>query len=368
MKPLEQRLVDLMQRALAERVFSAASVLVGHRDTVVFSRCYGTTFFGQKAPLVTPSSLFDLASLTKPIATASLVMALVKEGRILLEDSLEHIFPFRFVPRDKRTLTVEQLLCHTSGLPAYKPYFRELIAVRPERRKDTLMEWILREPLVSRPGTQRLYTDLGYMLLGWIVEEVSESPLDILFDQRLRSHETSWRLGYRRLMAFSATDHLPEASTRDTEPHDVCVATEHCPWRGRLLQGEVHDENAYCLNGVAGHAGLFGTAWDIWQWSQKLKDLFEPQWRLGFDVPNAHGSSAGRYFSPQTIGHLGFTGTSFWIDLDQHITVILLTNRVHPDRHDDRIRSFRPLFHDTVMESVLGVEGASSWFYEGGFA
>lgn len=368
MKTLEQRLLALMQRTLAERVFSGASVLVGRRDTVILSRCYGTTFFGEKAPSVTPSSLFDLASLTKPIATASLVMALAKEGRILLEDSLDRIFPCRFVPRDKRTLTVEQLLGHTSGLPAYKPYFRELIEVRPERRKDTLMEWILREPLVSRPGTQRLYSDLGYMLLGWILEEVSETPLDALFDQRLQCAETPWHLGYRRLVAFSATDvqHGTSADARETRA--ACVATEHCPWRGRLLQGEVHDENAYCLNGVAGHAGLFGTARDIWQWSQNLKALFEPQWRLGFDVPSAQGSSAGRYFSLHTIGHLGFTGTSFWIDLDQHITVILLTNRVHPDRGDDRIRSFRPLFHDTVMECVLGAAGSSSCFDEGGFA
>lgn len=354
MKTLEQRISSLMQRALAEGVFSGAGVLVGHGDTVVFSRCWGTTFVGPAARSVTASSLFDLASLTKPIATASLVMVLVQEGRILLEDPLDRIFPYRFVPRHKRSLTVEQLLFHRSGLPAYKPYFRELMEVPPERRKDTLLEWILREPLVAPPGTQRLYSDLGYMLLGWILEEVSAIPLDALFEQRLPCTERPWHLGYRRLMALSATEMPSLAFDRPPKNHTECVATEHCPWRGRLLQGEVHDENAYCLNGVAGHAGLFGTAQDIWQWSQNFKALFDLRWRPAFDVPIAQGSSAGRHFSQNTIGHLGFTGTSFWMDLDQEITVILLTNRVHPDRRDDRIRRFRPLFHDTVMESMLG--------------
>ncbi|MEJ5347210.1 MAG: serine hydrolase domain-containing protein [Desulfosoma sp.] len=350
---LENRLSNLVESAIAQKVFSGASALVSRKNTLVFSRCWGTTFFGDKAKPVTPFTLFDLASLTKPMATATLVMTLAREGRLKSHDCLHRIFPSRRIPKDKKSLTIEQLLSHRSGLPAYKPYFRELVHVHPQHRKDTLMEWVLCEPLITKPGTERLYSDLGYMLLGWILEELTDSPLDVLFEDLVRPDQVSWNLGYRRLGAFpemKGTHHGPSPSKH---PKEMCVATEYCPWRGRLLQGEVHDENAYCLQGVSGHAGLFGTARDVWEWSQKRISLFQDKWRLAFDTPSSHGSSAGRYFSSNTVGHLGFTGTSFWMDLDQEIMVILLTNRVHPHRHDERIRVFRPLFHDTVMEVML---------------
>ncbi len=350
---LKDRLSDLVESAIAQKVFSGASALVSRKNTVVFSRCWGTTFFGDKGKPVTPFTLFDLASLTKPIATATLVMILAEEGRFQPHDCLDRFFPSRRVPKDKKSLTIEQLLSHRSGLPAYKPYFRELVHVHPQQRKETLMDWVLSEPLITKPGSQRLYSDLGYMLLGWILEEVSETPLDVLFEDLVRPDEASWNLGYRRLGPFPETDGPLHVALRSRQPKEMCVATAHCPWRGRLLQGEVHDENAYCLHGVAGHAGLFGTARDVWEWSQKVNSLFQEKWRLAFDVPRSQGSSAGRYFSSNTVGHLGFTGTSFWMDLDQEIMVILLTNRVHLNRHDERIRTFRPLFHDTVMEVML---------------
>jgi len=380
---LERAVSPLFQSALFDGVFSGACLLVAVGPRAVFSGSWGAASFEPGAEPLTPSSLFDLASLTKPMATATLFMIFVSEGRIHLDDRLSRFFPLGRLPQDKRALTVEHLLSHRSGLPPYRPYFRELIRVPPKERKDVLMGWILQEPLVHTPGSTRLYSDLGYLLLGWILEEVSGTPLDRLFAEGIRPRGKPWSLGYRRIQAHTETDPPMWADVEAQWTHRACVATERCPWRGRLLRGEVHDENAWCLNGVAGHAGLFGSVDDVWQWAQSLLRLYggersellaavSPETArvfmggpensgkplgdggcLGFDRPSAQGSSAGRFFSPNTIGHLGFTGTSFWMDLDRAVTVILLTNRVHPHRDDDRIRGFRPLVHDTVMELVL---------------
>lgn len=387
MKSLESVVTPLFQSALAERVFSGACLLVGVRRRVVLCSAWGTTSFEPEAEPMRTSFLFDLASLTKPIATATLFMVFVSEGLIRVHDPLGRFFPHRLLPEDKRALTVAHLLAHRSGLPDYRPYFRELIRVAPAQRKDVLMGWIFQEPLVHQPGTVRLYSDLGYMLLGWILEEVSGIALDRLFAERIQPREKSGRLGYRRLDARTETGYPIFESPWAYKTRTECVATEHCPWRTRLLQGEVHDENAFCLNGVAGHAGLFGSVEDVWRWAQALFTLyrgerseflttvtfetarvfmkgldltespFGDRWCLGFDRPSAEGSSAGRFFSQNTIGHLGFTGTSFWMDLDRETAVILLTNRVHPRRDDERIRAFRPSLHDHVMEFVLSEYG-----------
>lgn len=383
MTPLKQALSPLFHSALSHGVFSGASLLVGVGRRAVFSGFWGAASFQPDAEPIGPSSLFDLASLTKPIATATLFMIFVSEGRIRLDDPLSRVFPHRLIPEDKREITVEHLLSHRSGLPHYRPYFRQLIRVPWSERKEALMGWILQEPLVHKPGSARLYSDLGYLLLGWILEELSGTALDGLFAQRIQPPAEPWQLGYRRFEASTETDIPVFAAPQTQRTLRACVATELCPWRGRLVRGEVHDENAWCLKGVAGHAGLFGTAADVWQWAQSLLALYggqrsqilsavTPQTArmfmdgressgnfvghgggLAFDHPSAQGSSAGRFFSPHSIGHLGFTGTSFWMDLDRAVTVILLTNRIHPHRDDERIREFRPLIHDKVMEFVL---------------
>ncbi len=248
-KSLESVAPPLFQSALADGVFSGACLLVGVGRRVVFRTAWGATSFEPEAEPVGTSSLFDLASLTKPIATVTLFLVFVSEGLIRLHDSLSRFFPPGLLPEDKRALTVAHLLAHRSGLPAYRPYFRELIRVAPEHRKHVLMKWIFQEPLVHRPGTVRLYSDLGYMLLGWILEEVSGVALDRLFAKRIQPPQKSGRLGYRRLDAPSETGYPIFESPWACENLRQCVATEHCPWRGRLLRGEVHDENAFCLNG-----------------------------------------------------------------------------------------------------------------------
>lgn len=391
MTSLEKELSSLFAHAIGEGVFSGASLVVGVDGRKVLEGTWGTTSFHEPSAPVGFQTLFDLASLTKPVATATLFMIFHETREIALEDPLPRFFPRTLVPADKRTLTLEALLSHRSGLPAYRPYYKDLVRIPFNRRRETLLGWILQEPLNHRPGKKRIYSDLGYLLLGWILEEISGSPLDRLFREKIALPlETG--LAYR-------PGEIVKDRREPTGPEIASVAaTERCPWRGRTLQGEVHDENAYCLGGVAGHAGLFGSADHVWRWVQALwigskipesgftsnvrasaeatastKSLYisaetirffwKPRcdgageaWSLGFDHPSGETPAAGRFFSPESVGHLGFTGTSFWLDPTTGIAIILLTNRVHPSRNDERIRAFRPVVHDTVMRALTGCD------------
>ncbi len=270
------------------------------------------------------------------------------------------------------------MLSHSSGLPAYEPFFRELIFLEPPERRQALLAKVLATPLQSRPGTASCYSDLGFMLLTGVLEGVYGAPLDRLAEEFLLP-------GFEGTLRYCPLNVPTDPTVRPRRPAVVAAtfaATEYCPWRKRLLVGEVHDENAYCLGGVAGHAGLFGTAHGVfrllallWQayrgspghrsrttevmrefWA-KPSAVPDSTWMLGFDTPSPQHSSAGKYFSALSAGHLGFTGTSFWFDLEREILIILLTNRVHPTRENDRLKSFRPLLHNLVMETCLAVTG-----------
>jgi CubicO group peptidase (beta-lactamase class C family) len=316
---------------------------------------------------------FDLASLTKPLVTTALCMRAVCEGRVGLENCLERFFPSSFLPASKRAVTLGHLLNHCSGLPPYRPFFKGLVRFPAPERRGRLLEAILKTPLLATPGKECHYSDLGFILLGMILEDVFGDRLD-----RLAVRHLHWKgaegLSFRPLKTSTDPEAAPEAPWDDDAPY---VATECCPWRKRLLEGEVHDENAYCLEGVAGHAGLFGTAQAVYRWLRFLWNVARGDssspgwlpgivnrfwekpgwvpgstWALGFDTPSPGRSSAGSGFSSRSVGHLGFTGTSFWLDLEQEIVVILLTNRVHPSRENDRLTGFRPLFHDTVMKAL----------------
>jgi CubicO group peptidase (beta-lactamase class C family) len=202
------------------------------------------------------------------------------------------------------------------------------------------------------------------MILDWVVEITAEKPLDYFVEEYI--------YGPLRLKHLFFVP-LGVAEGRDDQPY---AATEDCSWRGKVLDGEVHDDNAYALGGVAGHAGLFGTAQDVYGLLKEILNVYEKKpnsglfrrdvvkvflerqtdsgsWALGFDTPTRPDSSSGHYFSDQSVGHLGFTGTSFWVDLSKGVIVILLTNRIHPNRENERIKAFRPLLHDTVMDSIL---------------
>lgn len=363
----------LLDAAIQQGICSAAALLVGRGGQVVFETIRGRCY--EHGPALSRTARFDLASLTKPLATASIVIRQTSRGRLNPDDRLGQFFPAGLLKGGKKDIHLRHLLNHSSGLPAYRPYFRDLVRIEPKHRRATLGRWILSEPLAQAPGRKSCYSDLGFILLGMILEDAFGSDLDNLFRRTLADCPgAAAELGY--LPLITSTD--PEIPPMKTEfRRGDRVATENCPWRKRLLVGEVHDENAYCLNGTAGHAGLFGTTRGIWTWLDFLCSIYrkitrhphwdaailhrfwsrsesppDSTWALGFDTPSPEGSSAGRYFSPGSIGHLGFTGTSFWLDPEREICIILLTNRVHPNRDNNRMKAFRPLLHDTVMRVI----------------
>ncbi|BBO78968.1 esterase [Desulfosarcina widdelii] len=347
---------DLMEEGLRERVFPGAVLLVGKGDAELFLRAYGKAdLFSNR--LMTPETVFDLASLTKPLAMAPAVAKLVDRGRILLDRPAADWLPE--LAGDKTAITIRQLLCHRSGLPAHRLFYMTLKNLDPRERKDAVLGLIARTPLVTPPGTATLYSDLGFMLLCRLVERVAGCTLENFLAEQIYGPMEIDDLFFFRLPTKSSS-------------HHAFAATEFCPLRCRLLVGEVHDDNAWYAGGVDGHAGLFGTARAVFYLLRRLtaehrclvktpvfsKEVLDPIFKngpddnfsLGFDRPAAENSSAGRYFSKNSVGHLGFTGVSFWMDPTTDVTVVLLTNRVHPFRWHNRLVDFRPKIHDRIME------------------
>ena len=320
------------------------------------------------APKVDGATHFDLASLTKVIATTTLLMRLCARGSLSLLDPLgKHL---REAPPDKAWLTLGQLCAHVSGLPPHRPYFEQLALLSAARRFDEarqrLVAMALAEPLVTAPGTHHAYSDLGFMLLGAVLERCTGRRLDDLFER-----EVARPLGMRSTSFVDRSAPRGHSRTRR-----IFAATERCPWRGHVVVGEVHDDNCFTAGGIAGHAGLFGTAADVGRFGAELcavwreQSTFLPKETLeqfrqrdpfrvggahayGFDISTPPGSQAGDGF-PDAIGHLGFTGTSLWIDLARQLTIVLLTNRVHPTRDNQKIRVVRPALHD-ALAVALGV-------------
>ncbi|MFO0774606.1 MAG: serine hydrolase domain-containing protein [Nitrospiraceae bacterium] len=360
---------DLLDAAVRDGVFPGAVVHVRQRGAVVVDCVAGRLTADTTAPSVTADTLYDLASLTKPLATTWLVFRAVSQGRLDLYATLDGIFPELNQSAVGR-VTIRQLLCHAAGLPGWRPYYERLVSCgihadyEAARKKAAaqVLAWIAVEPLASAPGTESVYSDLGFMLLGWIVERIEGKLLVAV-----------WRDAMGAANIPGAIDFLarPESVT-DRFGVSVQVApTEQDPFRGRLLCGNVHDENAWALGGVAGHAGLFGTAAAVGamgQWwldgrlnddtgsasnlfrlfTSRVTDVPGSSRALGWDTPSAP-SSSGRFFSAESFGHLGFTGTSLWIDPWRELVVALVSNRVHPTRQNERIKTFRPRMHDEVI-------------------
>jgi CubicO group peptidase (beta-lactamase class C family) len=341
-------------------------LLAAKEDSVVFFEAYGyANIFSER--LMTRDTVFDLASLTKPLATTLAVIRLVQQSKVDIEQRLESVLP-EFSHTEKGQIKIRHLLGHNSGLPDYRPYYKEVCHIRAEDRKEGLRKRLVQEPLISPIGEKMRYSDLGFMILEWMIERVSGIRLDRFADKEIYKP-----LGLNNLFFIEIP---PEICPLFHQRRDV-AATEQCPWRNILLEGAVHDENAYVCGGVQGHAGLFGTAWDVYDLLRALlavfhghfsacvfqRDILKRFWDrredtgrgLGFDSPSLKDASCGRYFSKKSVGHLGFTGTSFWIDPDRSVIVILLTNRVHPSRENIKIRAFRPELHDAVMKNVAKI-------------
>lgn len=346
-----------MHEAVEGNVFPGAVLLVSQAGRVIFHQAYGLAniFTGQA---MTTETIFDLASLTKPLATTPAVMLLIKEKRLALAQTIASVLP-EFRQTEKETITIEQLLAHHSGLPDYRPYYETLRDIPPAKRKARLRELLVEEPLANPVGETAVYSDLGFMVLNWLVETVAGKTLDRLAEERIYKP-----LGLKLF--------FPGLGGKKGEAR--FAATENCPWRKTVLQGAVHDDNAYVVGGVEGHAGLFGTAEAVNGFLARLSAVYaekdalvfadppllrrfftrckNSERALGFDTPAKKDASCGRHFSKESVGHLGFTGTSFWLDLEKRIIVVLLTNRVHPNRENVAIRAFRPKIHDLVMESL----------------
>lgn len=360
-------LSSLFEKAIEGRVFpgAAVAVCVGvGADRQQFFGEYGSYSYEQgKSGHLPRGAFFDLASLTKPLATTLSLLHLYSQDIVTLDDRLDDLLE-EDIDSSHRAITLRHLLCHSSGLAAYNPFFKKLSRIALTKRKVVLQKMILEEPLQYALGRRSLYSDLGFLLLGWVVEKKGKMALD-----RYSRENIFKPLALEKTIFF--------ARLSSGEKAKDCVPTAFCTWRQKTVCGEVDDENAFCLDGVAGHAGLFGNTegllpllillLDVWRQrretgifsGEKLRQFLQRQdlppgstWALGFDTPSAANSSSGQYFSPSSVGHLGFTGTSFWIDPERDLVVVLLTNRVYPDRQNTRIRQFRPLFHDRVLEAL----------------
>lgn len=337
-----------MIRGLREGIFTGAALLVAQGEEVLFHEPYGA-LSGPGSPQVTRESLFDLASLTKILATTPAWIALASENREILDRGLGTWFPD--CPLEKRSITPRLLLAHATGLPAWRPYY--LYSVEQAERVEFTLRKIFAEPLQYPPGEGCIYSDLGFMLLGFLLAAETGQDLASFTLERIFSP-----LGLAGELIFRPSIHEQRIlSTRGDEP-----------------PGAVNDLNARALGGVAGHAGLFGAAGGvarlmgyIMRSMQREDGFFDHATMrlfgspsgfrnctraLGFDMPGSEVPSCGRFFSATSLGHTGFAGASAWLDPEKNLVVVLLTNRVYMGESDFRIKEFRPAVHDAIMQDL----------------
>jgi len=341
----------ILEKAIAARVYPGCSLAVTFAGELVAHKALGRFTYDPASPEVTSACIFDLASLTKVVATTAMAMILYERGLLDLETPVAAIVP-EFAHDDdiRREITVRMLLAHSSGLPAYEKLFLHA------RTREGLLQAAFSTPLAAAPGARAEYSDIGFIILGIALERLADEPLDA-FCQR----EVFGPLG------MTHTTFNPAHALKETIPPTADDRT----FRQRIIQGEVQDENASVLGGVAGHAGLFSTAEDLAIFAHAMLNGGHPILRsatvdfftrrepapegtsraLGWDTPSAR-SQSGKYFSSRSIGHLGYTGTSLWIDAERQLSTILLTNRTWPDCRNQAIKQVRPAFHDAVMEAL----------------
>ncbi len=345
------RAFDLLRDVIEARAFPAASLAITWRGKLIALKALGRFTYGPDSPEVRPESLFDLASLTKAVATTTMAMILYERGVLDLETPVVALVP-EFAADDarRRAITLHMLLAHSSGLPAYEKLFLQA------KTRDELLRTAFCVPLAADPSARAVYSDIGFIVLGVALERLADERLD-----RFCHREVLGPLGMTR------TVFNPPAEWRSTIP----PTADDRNFRNRVIQGEVQDENASVLGGVAGHAGLFATAEDVAIFAHAMLNGGSPILRpetvarftrresspkntsraLGWDTPSSP-SQSGQYFSARSFGHLGYTGTSLWIDPERELSVTLLTNRTWPDCKNHTIKEVRPKFHDTVVEAV----------------
>ena len=334
-----------------QHAFPAASVAVTVRRELVALRSPGRFTYDPASSVASPDTLFDLASLTKVMATTAMAMILYERGLLDLEMPVISVVG-EFGGEDPRRdeVTLRMLLAHSSGLPAYEKLFLRC------RTHDELLQAAFSTDLANDPGSQAEYSDVGFIIMGVALERLADESLD-----RFCQREIFGPLG------LTQTTFNPAPDIRAKIPPTADDKT----FRHRVIQGEVQDENASVLGGVAGHAGLFASAPDVALFAYAMlpgnSSLLRPETlrlfttrevspagtsrALGWDTPSAP-SQSGKYFSAESYGHLGYAGTSLWIDAERELSITLLTNRTWPDCSNQAIKKVRPRFHDAIMESL----------------
>ena len=356
LKDIEKKLITYRNNGF----FSASSVAVfkgGSAGGTVFTISCGTTDDSDSKE-IDEKSLFDLASLTKPIVTLLSILVLIEKEKLDWTDTVASILP-EVPSKQYQKVTVFELLSHSSGLPPHRNYWTKLKEIDEDKRRQWLIQAILNEPNAYKRGEQSLYSDLGYILLGYIVEEVSKRNLAQFWKESIAQPT-----GVEKQLLFPCSQSLQEL---------VFVATR--TEGNTLLDGVVHDDNCRSMGGICGHAGLFGTASGVLRLCREVMRLMrgeksslplsssiiqksclqvgESDWTAGYSIPSKE-SSSGSYFSDQSRGHLGFTGTSFWIDPVKELIIVFLTNRVIKGDNGENIKLIRPEIHDLIVEQ-LGV-------------
>ena len=347
----------LVDRFIDDGAFPGAALVVGHQGTIYKISSYGTyTYESDRA--ITAQSVFDMASLTKVIATTTAAMLLYDRGSLDLDATVQSYLP-AFDSPDKADITVRQLLTHTSGFTPFRTFYADGVLTR-----DAVIDAIFTIPLDSPPGEEYRYSDFSMITLALVIEAITGQDFAAYAEENIFTPLGMTATG------FKGTG-VPDPSVVPTEVDDY--------FRHRLIQGEVHDENAWLLGGTAGHAGLFSSALDVARFAGMMahQGMYEEEQflrpetveyftavvdtslssrALGWDTKSHdRPSSAGHYFGARTFGHTGFTGTSLWIDPDAQIYVILLTNRVYPTRDNSLLQELRPQIADLAYEALVGI-------------
>ena len=345
---------DIIYAAISDTIFPGAQLFVSKGNKILINKSFGKYTYEEDSKIITNKSIYDVASLTKVLSTTPVAMKLIQKKLLSLDFYLSDFYP-EFNIGNKKKITVRHLLTHSSGLPPYVEYYK----IDSVETKSDIINNIVNLDLEYEPDEKMIYSDLGMILLYDIIEKVSNSNLDKLSDKY-----------FYKPFNMSNTYFNPINK-------DIVVPTEYDNhYRMKLIKGEVHDENAYILNGVSGHAGLFSNATDIGIFSKfflnegvlfgrrylkkdlirmftsKKKNPVHSDRALGWDTPSKKGSSSGDYFSTGSYGHLGFTGTSLWIDPNEEIIIVFLTNRVYPTRNNKGIYNIRRELHNSIMTNI----------------
>ncbi len=388
-----EEVTELLRRGVEDGVSPGMGVVVSRNGTVLYAHSHGhKTFRNSKTPdpaAMTLETVFDLAGLTMVMVTTTLIMKLVESQRLRLDDRVCRYLQ-GFGVLGKSPITVRHLLNHTSGMPAWHPFYEELLRAQcGDRRgiltsrgaRDYVLTCINRMSLKYEVGARQVFSDINFILLGFLVELLTGVSLE----------KAAFRYVFQTL-GLKSTSYVDLSLMKRRGIHpitDVIAPTEDCPWRKRVLCGEVHDDNAWAMGGISGHSGLFSTAYDVHTFgcellrayygastlirSDVVRSFWEPSrsggkgssgtgsngasergvgWRLGWDSPSQENGLHDAGLGPDAVGCNGFTGCSLWIEPHDRIVAIVVSNRVHPTRSNKKILAFRPELHRTIFEAA----------------